>query len=459
MFQSWRFTLRRAEEAYKCGRLDEARQVLGGADLMQYLPAQKLSAKVAEAMARRASRRISEGDTQAGWEDLQSAEKLAGQTEQLVFVRGVLVDRALAEIDNYLRADDPTGALLRIESLEQKGLASDKLRTLKEVCRRLEKARGYSRVGKFAEAEAQLASAVSLRPELSEIADRRKAAADLAAHSREQIETLHRAQAEGEWSKVLALACELLEVAPEHPLARDARKRAWAEVGAKLNQSGAGHTQHWKPTHRASGGTAVAEPETKTGTRFLLWVDAVGGYLVCLENDVLLGQASPGNPVDVPILGDVARRHARIRRQGEGYLIEPIGSVSIEGRPIHSTALLADGDEVQLGSSVRFRFRKPHALSATARLEFVGRQRVQPSCDAVLLMAESCVLGPNWHNHIVCRDWDDDVVLYRQEDELFCRAMDTIEVDGLVCDGRGRISCNSRVAGESFSLSLEEVQA
>jgi hypothetical protein len=47
--------------------------------------------------------------------------------------------------------------------------------------------------------------------------------------------------------------------------------------------------------------------------------------------------------------------------------------------------------------------------------------------------------------------------LYRQDDELYCRAMDTIEVDGQMCDGRGRLSCSSHVAGEGFSLSLEEV--
>jgi hypothetical protein len=457
MFQSWRFQLKQAEEALKCGRLDEARQALGDPELMQYLPVQKLAARVSEAMARRASRRISEGDTQGGWHDLQSAEKLTGQTEQLVFVRGVLADRCLAEIDGYLKADDPSGALLRIENLENKGLAGDRLRTLKEVCRRLEKARACAKSGKFADAEAQLASAAALRPDLLEIETRRAETAALTVRSRELLETLHRAQAEAEWSKVLAVACELLEHAPEHAVAREARKRAWAEIGADFDHNAAGHTHHWTPTGRGRGATAVAEPAAQTGSRFLLWVDAVGGYLVCLENEVLLGQASPGNRVDVPILGDVSRRHAKIRRQGEGYVIEPIGPVAIEGREIHSPALLSDGDEVQLGVGVRFRFRKPHALSATARLDFVSRHRTQPSCDAVLLMAESCVLGPQWHNHVVCRDWDDDVVLYRQDDELYCRAMETIEVDGQVCDGRGRVSHSSHVAGEGFSLSLEEV--
>ena len=119
--------------------------------------------------------------------------------------------------------------------------------------------------------------------------------------------------------------------------------------------------------------------------------------------------------------------------------------------------LLSDGDEIELGSNVRLRFRQPHALSASARLEFASRHRTQPSADAVLLMAESCVLGPNWQNHVVCRDWSDDVVLFRQDDALYCRSMDAIEIDGELFDGKGKVTRNARIAGEDFAMSLEAV--
>jgi hypothetical protein len=75
--------------------------------------------------------------------------------------------------------------------------------------------------------------------------------------------------------------------------------------------------------------------------------------------------------------------------------------------------------------------------------------------DAIILMAESCVLGPKWQNHVVCRDWKGDVVLYRQEDKLFCRAMESLEIDGKLHDGRGPLGPHSRVVGDDFSLSLE----
>ena len=171
----------------------------------------------------------------------------------------------------------------------------------------------------------------------------------------------------------------------------------------------------------------------------------------------MLGQAAPGNSVDVPILGDISRRHAVIRRQGEGYFIEPIQPVRVDRQSIREPTLLSDGDQIELGNSVQLRFRKPHALSASARLDFLSRHSTLPSADGILLMAESCVLGPQWQNHVVCRNWSADVVLYRQEDELYCRTMDSIEIDGQWFEGRGLVGENSRISGTDFALSLEFV--
>ena len=58
--------------------------------------------------------------------------------------------------------------------------------------------------------------------------------------------------------------------------------------------------------------------------KFMLWIDAVGGYWVCLGDEITIGQPVSAGSVDVPILGDISPRHARIRRDGEGYVIEAI---------------------------------------------------------------------------------------------------------------------------------------
>lgn len=189
--------------------------------------------------------------------------------------------------------------------------------------------------------------------------------------------------------------------------------------------------------------------------RFLLWIDGVGGYLVCLAHETVLGQATPDTAVDVPIQADVSREHARIRRQGDGYIIEPLHATWVNGQAIRGKTLLSHGDLLELAGGVRFIFRQPHALSASARLDFSSRHRTSPRADAILLMAESCVVGPQRQNHVICRDWENDVVLYRRDGELCCRAMDSIEIDGRRCDGRATLGPNSHVSGSDFSMALE----
>ncbi|MEE8452108.1 MAG: FHA domain-containing protein [Thermoguttaceae bacterium] len=207
----------------------------------------------------------------------------------------------------------------------------------------------------------------------------------------------------------------------------------------------------------------AAQPTDK----FMLWVDAVGGFLVCGANEVTLGQPVRCSSVDIPILGDISSRHASIRRDGEGYVIEAMRDVWVDGRPVDRTALLGDGNDITLGRGVRLSFRRPHALSATVRLDVVSRHRTEPPTDGILLMADSCILGPGPHCHVVCRDWPHEVILYRHGEDLFCRVggakraemheIEPLEIDGQLCKGQGRITRNSHIRGKGFSLSLEEL--
>jgi hypothetical protein len=192
--------------------------------------------------------------------------------------------------------------------------------------------------------------------------------------------------------------------------------------------------------------------------RFMLWIDAVGGYWVCLGDKVTLGQPNAQGTADVPILGDLSSRHACILRDGEGYLIEAWREVRINGRLVQDIGWLGDGARLQLGGAVRLLFRRPHPLCATARLDFVSRHRTQPLTDSVLLLADACVLGPRPHSHVVCRDWTHEVILYRRGQELYCRSDGPFEIDGVACRGERQITKNSRIEGDGFSFNLEEIQ-
>ncbi len=201
---------------------------------------------------------------------------------------------------------------------------------------------------------------------------------------------------------------------------------------------------------------ARAMSQRKTSdTRFLLWVDGVGGYLVCREDVVMLGQAVPGSGVQIPLLGDLSRQHAVLERLGDRYLLRPLQSTRLSGRPVEGPTLLTDGVEIEMGTSVRLRFRQPHALSASARLEFASPHKTVPTVDAILLMAESCLLGGSANHHVVCRGWEHDLVLFRKNGGLGCRVPVPFEVDGIECAGRCDLPVPARVVGTGFSFSLE----
>ncbi len=462
MFHGWRLQLREAEEAAEQGQLDEACELLTRDKLRQYLPGKRLSKKVATQLAERARRRVIQGDMSAGWRDLQAARGLAGEIDAVLSARQEIVALVIGEAESHIENGDPARALQVIENLERFQVQDEPLRWMKEVARRLESARNLARRGKFADAEAQAHAADRIHPKYGFAAQQAAQYHAQIEPFRKQTEALHRAMVEECWTEAVSLADEALTRAPENRLARDVRRRAWAKVGARLTDSRAmGTAREFRGAavngncDLQKGGVTLAE--RPAGPRFLLWIDGVGGYLVCLADEVILGQAIPDNPIAIPIQADLSRQHAKIRRQGDGYVIEPLHATWVNGQQVRGKTLLSDGDEIEMASAVRLRFRQPHALSASARLDFISHHRPQPKADGVLLMAESCVLGPKWQNHVICRDWQADVVLYRREGDLYCRAMDSIEIDGQLCDGRGQLASNSHVSGSDFSLSLEEL--
>ncbi len=469
MFAAWRFKQKEAETALLQGRLEHAAAILQQEDLLTYLPIQQLLAQVAIAAGRRAVQRAELGEFEAAWRDLELAKQWAGETNEFLAVQRAVVESALSDVVKSLAADDAAGAQQRIDALGRRQVKIVALDSLREVARRLQSAAKLRERAQFPEAIEQLQAAVALRPDLPQLEELLKKALDAAEQARVAQEQLHVALTTQDWTQTLALAEQLLQISPQSRLARNARRQAWVEVGCQLGDSRvARETQPWASSLTPQRDEA---DEGTRGARFLLWVDAVGGYLVCLGDEIVIGQAHPGNQVDVPIQADIRRRHVSIRRQGEGYVLVPLsareslpgsaavrqGRVRIDGKDVKSPALLNDGDEFELGEGVRLRFRKPHALSASARLEILSNHRTHPFADAVLLMAESAVLGPKWQNHVICRDWTTDVVLYRQEQNLFCRAMQSLEIDGRLQEGRGQLNVRSRVVGPDFSLSLEPV--
>ena len=212
------------------------------------------------------------------------------------------------------------------------------------------------------------------------------------------------------------------------------------------------------PLHSPSHRPVARVAENGPRGRFLLWVDTVGGYLVCLDNQVVLGRAGADGNADVPLMGDISRDHATIRRDGEGYVLRARRPTFVNNRAIE-TASLRDGDVVRLGASVELEFRQPSPVSASARLAVVSRHRLPQAVDGVLLMADTCLIGDTPQAHVRVPGLSGPVVLYHQGNTLWCKASGGFEVDGRACAARAALTTRSSVLGDGFSFSLEPLGA
>ncbi len=500
MLGQWRIALRQADEAARAGRFDEALALASRPEVADHHHAVQLRNKLAMELVGRAARRGEADDLTGAIDDLRVAEGLGAPPDLLASTRLSLADRVAAEIRADLEAGEPHRVAERIEELAKNKISGPALRRAREVAEAWKNALDEARRGEFGRAHEQLDRADRLAGETAKAA---LAAARREVETRQKtvapkVEALYAALAAGRWAETLAAAEAVLEVVPEHPSARQARTRAWQQIAAispssatlpgrggrvipaGIGQEPANPVLRVVPPPQAQARSVLAtdtrRPEPFTGSRlvssgsparaladagspgprgrFLLWLDAVGGYLVCLDDEVVLGRAGTDAVADVPLLGDLARQHATLARDGEGYVIRGIKPTFVNGKNV-TTALLKDGDVIRLGSTVELEFRQPSPVSSTARLRVVSRHRLPLAVDGVILMAETCIVGASRQAHIPASGLDNPVVLYRQGAALWCRATGGFEVDGRACAARAPLTLQSSVLGEGYSFSLE----
>jgi hypothetical protein len=251
------------------------------------------------------------------------------------------------------------------------------------------------------------------------------------------------------WRDVAQMAEQVLAVAPQCPQARKARGDAWRSVEPATTAPG---YQSAAP----SASEIVMPPDDVRGAqrRLLLWIDGVGGYLICLTNRVTFGQAIGDAPVDVPLFADVSRMHATLGRDAEGYVIEATRPVMVNGKA-QTKVTLQPGDRVTLGQSCQFLFRQPVPVSGSAILDLVSGHRLPFSINTILLMADSLVLGPGAQVHVPLMDRKENLVLYRHKDGIGVRCPGDFTVDGKKCRDRGVLGWQASANGPDFGIAVE----
>ena len=280
----------------------------------------------------RAARRGQADDLSGAIEDLGLAERLGAAPDTLAAARLKLADQVASEVRGDLDAGEPSRVIERIDGLARHKISGPSLRRTREIAEAWQNAQDESRRGEFGRAHDQLDRAerlaagnasAALTATRSDVDNRQKTAAP-------KVEALYTALAKGQWGETLTAAEAVLETVPEHPAARQARTRAWQQIAAigpnVASIPGRGGrlphgsvpaetlaTELPSPAGPANASAFAAEaapivwqnsgpkpaaakppgrPLAKAADagpkgRFLLWVDAVGGYLVCLDDQVV----------------------------------------------------------------------------------------------------------------------------------------------------------------------------
>lgn len=205
-----------------------------------------------------------------------------------------------------------------------------------------------------------------------------------------------------------------------------------------------------------SGSSSPADPSVMK--RFMLWIDGVGAYLVCLNNKSTLGgPASKDAAADISLMAQIGRHHVTFVRVNEGYVLQAHAPSKVRGRDVIDETLLSDGAEIELGNGVCLEFRQPSVLSSTAILNFVSDHRPSFSVDGIILMDETCILGPGGDCHIRCADWSEPVVLVRRGDQLTCQSRTPLMADEKLIDKTTHLSSGSVVSGADCQFRIESV--
>jgi tetratricopeptide (TPR) repeat protein len=443
--------LRQAEDALKAGRLEEAHRLLGQPAAQGHKNSWELMTQVARGFVERGRQRVKHNDLEAAWHDLLQAEQLGRSENDAGQLRKDLVEAGLLEARTYLRAGEPGKAVELLAQLKDRGVRLSESNLMEEAAKNWLHARDHASQGEFAQALDMLERVCGLlrepNPPLERLRD------ELSQRHRTfsaLLPRLHEAVNGKQWREAMEVAEQILAVAPRHAQARQTRSMAWKSVEPATLAAVA------PVVDRAPAPKAVERKEP--AQRFLLWVDGVGGFLICLANRVTIGQATPETFVDVPLFADVSRLHASLTRDEEGYLLEGVRSVHVNGKKVER-ALLQANDRITLGTSCQFHFRQPAPVSASARLDLVSGHRLPLALDGVLLMADTLLLGEGSLTHVALPSVRPPVVLYRHKEGLAVRYGGKLTIDGRAAREREALRPGSTVRGEEFAFTLEPAGA
>lgn len=472
MLNTW-LLLRQADTALDQGRLDEAKTLLSEPEVARHRRGGELRQRLGVQFVRRAKERLAAGDHVGAWKDIEAADWAGIDPVRLEGYRREICEEAAAELERLMEQGRPQTVLERASQWRQAGLQCPALTDGEQACQAWMAAQTLMAQGDLPLALARLgASPCSrfailnhFRDQLAQIQVR---FAGLKVGLQEALE-------KQQWREVIRLADEILMIAPQDAEVRRIRTLAWRELEPPTLPGGvvqakrdllppggeAAGTAAGKPAAHCAdkGASRVSEPAPSPGLprRVILWIDGVGGFLICLAARAAIGQAAAADgQVDIPVFADISRLHGYLSRDSEGYWFEALKPTTLRGQPVTRT-VLRDKDVLTLGAHCQLQFHQPIAISTTARLSLPGGHRLPMGLDGVLLMAETLLLSDGVDAHIQVPGLPRPVALLRKRDELYVQSALDFTVDGLPHRGRCSLMLDSTVSGADWRFTLEPI--
>ncbi len=464
-----------ARAALRNGQPDVARRILETYAHAGHGKALRTMVEIARAYWLRAETARRHDNPEAAWKDLLAAEGLQTGLPELVEFRRLLTNQGLVACREQLRLGKPTRVVEALARLKQRTAFHPEFDVLDEAAREWLLALEMADRGDFLAAQGTLAKAKERTPpELQPAFE--APGADLARRAeqyRAAVDELYTAAEAKRWRSIHRWAEAVSAVAPNHRDARNLKAKAWGalhpDAVAAEPASESGDSAHiawvglsaeaitktaYPVGHRVPDAPEEPARSSVLPKRFVLWIDGVGGFLVCLAPRVTFGQATAHGPVDVPLFADVSRLHAELSRDGEGYVLESARDVMVNGSNSKRT-ILRTGDRVTLGATCQFVFHQPVPISPSARLELVSGHRLPVAVDGILLMAENLILGPGPQAHVVLPDAAGSLVFFRSQDGIGFRCPGEFHIDNRPHRDRATLPLPCHVASEHVSFALE----
>lgn len=164
----------------------------------------------------------------------------------------------------------------------------------------------------------------------------------------------------------------------------------------------------------------AAQPPQRSAASMLLLVDGTGSALIVRRDMVRIGRGGGSQQMDVPMPADIQSHHADIVHNGDDYFLVAHGPVRVNQKPV-SKCLLRDGDRILLGSTTKLVFSRPSVKSETAVLRLADRNRLPQDVSVVVLLRDTCLIGPQESCHVRTREGEDRVLLYERDGQLLAR--------------------------------------